>query len=186
MIGQEGGPGASNVAGPSEQYEHVGTLTRRSDGRDFSLGFGCLRIGRQRRADLPIAEKTVSRHHADICYESGRYILYDHSANGTWINDALVAVFQPLRDGDDVKFGRAEFRFTLKEVPKHIAARTEHVVPSRIPRWSTRIIKGGKGKGREFGRGRTRRLLLVLVVVVVVAAAVIYLFFPDLADRVIP
>ena len=176
----------SGAAGSSDAYEQVGTLTRFSDGREFPLGFGCLRIGRQRRADLPLSDKTVSRHHADICYESGRYILYDHSANGTWINEALVAVFQPLRDGDDVKFGRAEFRFTLKEVPKHIAARTEHVVPSRIPRWSTRIIKGGKGKGREFGRGRTRRLLLVLVVVVVMAAAVIYLFFPDLADRVIP
>jgi len=186
MIGQEGGSGASDIAGPSEQYEHVGTLTRRSDGHDFSLGFGCLRIGRQRRADLPIADKTVSRHHADICYESGRYILYDHSANGTWINDALVAVFRPLRDGDDVKFGRTEFRFTLREVPQRVAARTEHAMPGHIPRWSTRIIKGGKGKGREFSRGRTRRLLLALFIMVMVTAAVVYFFFPDFADRIMP
>ena len=179
MSDQEQPSGASE---PSGQYEEVGTLTRVADDREFPLGFGCLRIGRQRRADLPLSDKTVSRHHADICYESGRYVLYDYSANGTWINEAIVAVAHTLRDGDAVKFGRVEFRFALKEVPKHIAAQTAAVAPTRIPRWSTRLIKGGKRRGKEY-RGFRLRWLMAGVALVVVLALTIYFFFPDLISR---
>ncbi len=172
----------TSAAGSSDAYEQVGTLTRSSDSREFPLGFGCLRIGRQRRADLPLSDKTVSRHHADICYESGRYVLYDYSANGTWINETLVAVAHTLRDGEAVKFGRVEFRFALKQVPKQVAAQTEAMVPTRIPRWSTRLIKGGKRRGKEY-RGFRLRWLIAIVVLAVVVAAAVYFFFPDLIDR---
>ena len=173
---------ASGVAGSPDAYEQVGTLTRLSDSREFPLGFGCLRIGRQRRADLPLSDKTISRHHADICYESGRYVLYDYSANGTWINEAIIAVAHTLRDGDAVKFGRVEFRFALKQVPKHIAAQTEVIAPTRIPRWSTRLIKGGKRRREEY-RGVRLRWLVIIVAVTVAAAVAAYFFFPDLVGR---
>ncbi len=166
----------------SDAYEQVGTLTRLSDGREFPLGFGCLRIGRQRRADLPLSDKTVSRHHADICYESGRYVLYDYSANGTWVNEALVAVAHTLRDGDAVKYGRVEFRFILKQVPKQVAAQTDVVVTTRIPRWSTRLIKGGKRRGKEY-RGLRLRWLIAIIAFTVAVATAIYFFFPDLVGR---
>jgi hypothetical protein len=172
---------APRSANASPDFELVGALTRLSDGREFLLGFGSLRIGRQRRADLVIADKTVSRHHADICYESGRYVLYDHSTNGTWVNDALVVVAQPLRDRDSVKFGKAEFRFWLKSVPKHAAARTSEIAPERIPRWSTRIMRGGKRGVRRSGRPR----ILLLLVLLVALAAVVYYFFPELVERLI-
>jgi len=96
---------ASGASRSPGDFEQVGVLTRISDGKTFTLGFGSLRVGRQRRADLVITDKTVSRHHADVIYESGRYVLYDHSTNGTWVNGNLVAVAQPLRDRDTVKFG---------------------------------------------------------------------------------
>lgn len=181
MSDQEERP--SSAAGPSDAYEQVGTLTRLSDGRELPLGFGCLRIGRQRRADLPLSDKTVSRHHADICYESGRYVLYDYSANGTWINEALVAVAHTLRDGDAVKFGRVEFHFTLKQVPKQVAARTEAVVTTRIPRWSTRLIKGGKRRGKEYRGFRLRWLIAIIALTVALAAAIYFFFFPNLIGR---
>jgi pSer/pThr/pTyr-binding forkhead associated (FHA) protein len=168
----------------SGELEQVGTLTRLADNRQYSLGFGSLRVGRQRRADLVITDKTVSRHHADLCYESGRYVLYDHSTNGTWINGTLVAVAQPLRNGDRVKFGKVEFSFTLKSVPKEVALReAEATAPKKIPRTSTVIMKGGKGK-RRIGRLALKVLLAVLAAVIV-AAVLINFLLPDLAARII-
>jgi pSer/pThr/pTyr-binding forkhead associated (FHA) protein len=168
----------------SGDLEQVGTLTRLADNRQYSLGFGSLRVGRQRRADLVITDKTVSRHHADLCYESGRYVLYDHSTNGTWINGTLVAVAQPLRNGDRVKFGKVEFSFTLKSVPKEVALReAEATAPKKIPRTSTVIMKGGKGK-RRIGRLALKVLLAVLAAVIV-AAVLINFLLPDLAARII-
>jgi len=81
-----------------------------------------------------------------------------------------------------VKFGRVEFRFALKQVPKQVAAQTEAMVPTRIPRWSTRLIKGGKRRGKEY-RGFRLRWLIAIVVLAVVVAAAVYFFFPDLIDR---
>lgn len=178
-------PAGQRFSKPSGDIEQVGTLTRLSDGRQYSLGFGSLRVGREKRADLAIADKTVSRHHADVCYESGRYVLYDHSTNGTWINGVLVAVAQPLRAGDMVKFGKVEFRFGLKAVPADEAAGRAELLttPKRIPGWSTVIMKGGKGKRRSARM--LLRLLVYLILLLIVAAAVIYFLFPDLAASLI-
>ncbi len=180
-VRQPSGQAAGKSSGDLEQ---VGTLTRLADNRQYSLGFGSLRVGRQRRADLVIIDKTVSRHHADLCYESGRYVLYDHSTNGTWINGTLVAVAQPLRNGDRVKFGKVEFSFTLKSVPKDVALReAEATAPKRIPKSSTLIMKGGKGK-RRIGR-LVLKVLLAVLAAVIEAAVVIYFLLPDLAARII-
>lgn len=168
---------------PAPEMERVGVLKRFSDGKEYSLGFGSLRVGRQKRADLVIVDKTVSRHHADICYESGRYVLYDHSTNGTWVNNQLVAVAQPLRDRDKVKFGRAEFIFVLKSMPKHMAARLgEQTAPRKIPKSSTQVMKGGRGRGRKRA-GIFLRGVLLIVLLLVLALVVVYSFFPELADR---
>jgi predicted component of type VI protein secretion system len=168
---------------PAGDVEQVGVLTRVADGKLFSLGFGSTRIGRQRRADLVITDKTVSRHHADIIYESGRYVLYDHSTNGTWVNGTLVAVAQPLRDRDAVKFGKAEFVFALKEMPSEEAVRgADATAPKRVPRSSTLIMREGKGRGRG---ARRLRQLVALLIVLLVAAAVVYFVFPDVAQQII-
>jgi pSer/pThr/pTyr-binding forkhead associated (FHA) protein len=88
-------PAGQRPSKPAAGIERVGTLTRLSDGRQYTLGFGSLRVGRQKRADLVVVDKTVSRHHADVCYESGRYVLYDHSTNGTWINGLSASPSRP-------------------------------------------------------------------------------------------
>jgi hypothetical protein len=186
MSGQDGASTTPQSAQPSGDFERVGTLTRLSDGREFPLGFGSLRVGRQRRADIVLTDKTVSRHHADVCYESGRYIVYDHSANGTWVNDAVVGVALNLREGDAVKFGSVAFRFGVKKVPKHAAARRDAEAPPRIPRWPTRLMRGGKS-GKEGHRGLFRWVVLAIVIGVLgAAAALIFFLFPELAARALP
>ncbi len=152
----------------------MGTLTSLSDGREFSLGFTSMRIGRQWRADLIISDKSVSRQHADIIFESGCYVLYDHSADRTWVNGSLVQVAQPLRDGDAVRFGRAEFRFTLRETPDAGARLRE--TPPEVARVSP-VMKEGK-RWRRSGPAKLLRMgLLAVAAVVVIAAAAIYWLF---------
>ncbi len=173
----------------SQDNELVGALIRLSDGREFALGVGITRIGRKRGSDLVLSDRTVSRHHADITYDGGRYTLFDHSSNGTWINGNLVAVAQPLRDGDCVKFGALEFRF--RWVPASSVAGW-NTTTGRLTGGSTVRMKGGKRRAKEVRRtrprGRLRRVLLsalVLLLLAVGAGAVIYFYFPELADALI-
>lgn len=63
-------------------------------------------IGRTNGNDLIIAGRTVSRRHARLWFDNGRWFLEDlQSANGTLINN--VRIYQPvaLNDGDVINFG---------------------------------------------------------------------------------
>jgi len=63
-------------------------------------------IGRTSGNDLVISGRTVSRQHARLWFDSGRWILEDlHSANGTRVNNALLNQPVVLKDGDVVNFG---------------------------------------------------------------------------------
>lgn len=185
MKEQDESAGRPDDRSPVRAYQDkVGTLTRISDGREFSLGFGSLRVGRQKRADVVVDDRTVSRHHADICYESGRYVVYDHSSNGTWINGQPVAVARPLRHSDTVKFGEVEFRFSLKlfeEAPDRAALSLSR--GDTVGRGSTHVMRDGR-------RRRRRRVALLVVVLIALALIVVtgvalYIFFPGLAERVV-
>jgi hypothetical protein len=186
MSGQEPRSPAGGSAASARDLEQVGFVSRLPEGDESSLGFGCVRVGRQRRADLVIAEKTVSRHQADICYESGRYVVYDHSSNGTWVNGNLVVVAQPLRNGDTVRFGEAEFRFSLKSVPRQQAVSSAALdLPTGVGKRSTLVMKGGKRR-RKAGRGRFLLWLAVVAALLIGAAAAIYFLFPGLIGRATP
>jgi hypothetical protein len=73
-------------------------------------------IGRgSTRNDVNLSNPTVSRHHAQIAYEAGHYVLTAlRDLNGTFINDTLVRK-RPLQDGDEIRFGRSRFRFSVME-----------------------------------------------------------------------
>ena len=72
----------------------------------------------------------------------------------------------------------------MKSVPKDVALReAEATAPKRIPKSSTLIMKGGKGK-RRIGR-LVLKVLLAVLAAVIVAAVVIYFLLPDLAARII-
>lgn len=158
----------------------VGALVRVSDGHEFSLGFGNCRVGRQKGADLRLSDRTVSRHHADITYESGRYVLYDNSSNGTWINGSMVVGAQALRDGDMVKLGALEFRF--RWVPRSRGAGELPGGDTRVSGAATLRIKGGRAKGRPGLLRRVMKIVLAVVLLAAVAAAVTYFFFPEIAE----
>jgi pSer/pThr/pTyr-binding forkhead associated (FHA) protein len=73
-------------------------------------------IGRgSTRNNVNLSNPTVSRHHAQIAYEAGHYVLTAlRDLNGTFVNDTLVRK-RPLQDGDEVRFGRSRFYFSVME-----------------------------------------------------------------------
>ena len=63
--------------------------------------------------DINLSNPTVSRRHAWIECENGWFVLNAvDDSNGTFINNALVRR-GVLKDGDQIRFGRATFRFQV-------------------------------------------------------------------------
>ena len=63
-------------------------------------------IGRDAACDLVLSDMTVSRSHAGLRREAGRWLLIDAgSTNGTRINGWRVTEPVPLRAGDKISFG---------------------------------------------------------------------------------
>ena len=69
-----------------------------------------LLIGRSSTCQLVLADDTVSRRHAELRVEDGRWLLRDlGSSNGTWVNGRRV-IEAEVRPGDLLHLGGAEVR----------------------------------------------------------------------------
>jgi len=75
---------------------------------------GDFTIGRNRRMNIPILMRTVSRKHAKIACRNGAYTISDlGSKSGTLVNDHKVTM-TILRHGDRIQIGRVKFRFWMQ------------------------------------------------------------------------
>lgn len=84
-------------------------------GKRAALGHGPFEIGRSSRADLPIDQESISRHHARITFDGQRHSIEDlGSTNGTFVNDQSRHR-GPLCDGDQVKIGRSILKYMSGE-----------------------------------------------------------------------
>lgn len=70
-----------------------------------------LTIGRDPACGLPLADKSVSRHHATIAPSLQGYLLTDTSANGVVVNDRKVDGSVVLGMRDSIRVGNVELRF---------------------------------------------------------------------------
>ena len=72
---------------------------------DWTSGEEELLVGRGVDADVQLADDTVSRTHAKLCFRSGSWVIQDlGSTNGTWVNGRRVGRSQ-LQPGDRVELG---------------------------------------------------------------------------------
>jgi len=73
-------------------------------------------IGRSTEA-LPISDTTVSRRHAELTPDHGKWFLRDlDSANGTFINGHRITERTQLKPGDQIRCGSTLFTFARKPV----------------------------------------------------------------------
>ena len=83
------------------------------EGLDLPLDRDRLVIGRGRGADVVLAEPTISRVHAAIGFEEGRFFVQDlGSTNGTFVNGRRE-VRADLGDGDELQMGKLLLRVHL-------------------------------------------------------------------------
>jgi serine/threonine protein kinase len=85
-------------------------------GRSYLFHQVVTSIGRTNGNDLIISGRTVSRRHAQLWFEGGRWYLGDmQSANGTLVNNMRLQPNQaaPLNDGDVINFGDEIVVFTI-------------------------------------------------------------------------
>ena len=69
-------------------------------------------IGRDPANSITINDAEISRRHARLTYQGGKYVLEDlGSTNGTFVNGIRVQGEQPLANGDSLRFGAVTMRF---------------------------------------------------------------------------
>ena len=73
-------------------------------------------LGRSFRACIPLEDDRVSREHAKITFEKGRFYLSDlESTNGTYLNNEQVTASEEIFPGDQIRIGNSIFSFeTMK------------------------------------------------------------------------
>ena len=84
-----------------------------TDRKEYSLEPGKpYAIGRSRDADVVVKDKRASRRHCTLeCMADGLWTVKDHhSSNGTLVNGERITS-RELREGDEVRVGRATFEF---------------------------------------------------------------------------
>ena len=73
-------------------------------------------VGRDPGNDIILRDPKVSRHHAEVVFERGFFVLHDlASANGTYVNGKRVRV-APLTHGAKLRMGNSIGRFS-EELP---------------------------------------------------------------------
>lgn len=85
-------------------------------------------VGRDPGNDIILRDPKVSRHHAEIVFERGFFVLHDlASANGSFVNGKRVRV-APLTHGSRLRLGNTMGRFS-EEIPTESEALALEAVP---------------------------------------------------------
>ena len=119
------------VAGGRESPTRLGDAPRRAEraakapallyvesgarrGTDYRINVGTTTIGRAGDNDVIVDDETVSRQHALIREENGRFTLHDRgSLDGTYVNGEKIRGPMTLQDGDEIGMGNTVFRFKV-------------------------------------------------------------------------
>lgn len=113
-------------------------------------------VGRLKNCAVPVDDPLVSRWHARVRFENGRYILNNLGQNPTRVNDVLIQEHF-LRDDDRIFFGQTEFLVQIvataihdsQQIPDEIKTVITQTLaaPTAIPRL---IARTSDGRQLEF------------------------------------
>ena len=106
-------------------------LVQGSERKNIVLNRTPFSVGRKGDKDLLIEEPCVSRDHADIVLENGKFVLVDHpSKYGTFVNGARIQR-QALERGDRLEFGAESESYVVFD-PAHETSNTAREFVSQL------------------------------------------------------
>ena len=88
-----------------------GRLVSLVDGKEYAIPDAGITIGRDASANVVVAQREVSRKHAQVVPVQNGYEIHDFSANGVFVNGEHVEHVQLLSRADVIRVGTEEFRF---------------------------------------------------------------------------
>jgi hypothetical protein len=88
------------------------------EGKSFSLGRQAVVLGREESADIALPDPEMSRRHARVVWQEGRYVLEDmRSTNGTSVNGVVIRGPHQLNPGDRIGVGQTVLEFEWPTAP---------------------------------------------------------------------
>jgi serine phosphatase RsbU (regulator of sigma subunit) len=103
------------------------TVKGPNPGRQFPLDKPATEIGRHTTADICLESQAVSRRHARVVEEQGKYLVEDlQSSNGTFVNGRRVGRPQVLTERDSLQIG--PYVFALRHSPVPAATEEDLVI----------------------------------------------------------
>jgi pSer/pThr/pTyr-binding forkhead associated (FHA) protein len=138
-------------------------------------------IGRVSDNVVQIDDVSVSSHHAEITSSAGHHILRDlNSTNGTRVNDHTFTEGQ-LHDGDRVRFGKIEARYTSPRPEDAQPLPEQESVAAAVAERSSRPedfanASPFKSKSRKKDPVATGILVFASIAVLVFIGAVVSIF----------
>ena len=125
-------------------------------GPPFVLRPGAI-VGRWPGSDIEINDAFISSDHARLTLQEGRWWVADlGSTNGTFVNGHRLDRPTPLKEGDEVRFGRVRTQFTVETSqapPPQRSARRSHTRLGRLARAEPTDIVQSIGAGAAAGTG---------------------------------
>lgn len=162
----------------------IAYLVDETERKAYPLSKRTISVGRDVGAGIPLRDPAVSRFHADVRSEAGEFVLYSMGSAGTHVNDMRVAAPKLLAEGDVIRIGSTNFRFTRGELPKGVTVtRLGGQEEDSLTRKSTETLRAVKLGGREetgetsvTEPQRPRMMMVVAGTAVLVAAAAYFIF----------
>jgi transcriptional regulator with PAS, ATPase and Fis domain len=132
----------------------------------YLLRAPCVVIGRDASADVVVPEQAVSRQHARIAYEEGRWVLRDlGSRNGTMLDGAYVSDDVELEQGHEIRVGDACFKFVADGADRYAAFHIDgRILGERRARMITELVGGAQMDGIAAELERVAPTLLSCVI----------------------
>ena len=103
------------------------------EGSVFTLSEQPAIIGREDTADITIGDPEMSRRHAKVVFQAGKYVIEDlGSTNGTILNGTKVTDPRTLASGDTIKIGQTvlEYQEQMLPTPAPVQQAPAPVAPS--------------------------------------------------------
>lgn len=142
--------------------------------RAYPLNRRVVQIGREIGCNIVLKDTSVSRFHADIRAEGGQHVIYSMGSGGTKVGTTSVTQPRMLREGDEVRIGRATFTFTREKVPTgmKVVDLEEHSDESFARRETVVYQKAITGSHEPYAVKRSSAPIVVGAILVILGVVV--------------